>query len=97
MSNDLSKNHASHFVGSVDVNVDGSIDVNSPLVGRSIMDGLRRKFSTSDQMQEGDYLMDRSRILLKKHFQLITLDEKEAIRINIEELVSTIYMPQSAG
>lgn len=97
MSNNSSQNHASDSAGGIDVNVDGFIDVNSPLVGRSILDGLRRRFSTNDQMKEGDYLMDRSRNMLRKHLQLIEVDDQDTIRRSIDELVSITYMPQSVG
>lgn len=83
MANEVSPNIVPSYLlgGTIDVEVTG------PLVGRSIFDGLRRKFSTSGQMEKGDYLMDRSRELLRRHLQLIELEEQVAIRKKFDELV----------
>jgi hypothetical protein len=98
MANNVSQNHAPDFLGGVvEVTVGGVVDVTSPLIGRSIIDGLRTKFSPSGQMQEGDYFMDRSRDILKRHLQLIEVHQQDLIRLGIEKSVLTIYMPQSVG
>lgn len=78
MANKLSKNHASESFG-------GVIDVDGPLIGRSIIDGLRTKFSASGQLQRGDYFMDRSRELLRKHLQLMEVREQDIVRKKFEE------------
>jgi hypothetical protein len=61
------------------------IDVSGPLIGRSIIDSLRSKtLCTSIQMQQGDYFMDRSRVLLRRHLQLDSkFVSKNAIRENV--------------
>jgi len=51
-----------------------TVNVSSHLVGRSLIDGLRRSLSTSDQEELGDNFMDRSRDLLQRHLNLIELD-----------------------
>ena len=67
--------------GTVDVEVTG------PLIGRSIFDGLLGTFSTSGQMERGNYNMDRSRELLRRHFQLLEAGEHKIIRQQFDELV----------
>ena len=81
MANNVSQNHATENLGGVlEVSVGGVVEVSGPLIGRSIIDGLRRKFSAHDQIQEGDCLMDRSRELLRRHLQLMEVREQDAIR-----------------
>lgn len=85
MANNLSQNRPSEsFGGVVEVSVGGVIDVDGPLIGRSIIDGLRAKFSASGQMKKGDYFMDRSRELLRRHLQLMEVREQDTIRTNFE-------------
>ena len=86
-SNNVPLNHAPSGFGGVDVNVEGFVDVNTPLVGKSIIDGLWGKFSTSSQLQQGDFLMDRSRNLLRRHLHLIEVNDQDTIRKKIDELV----------
>lgn len=83
MANEVSLNNVPNYLlgGTIDV------EVISPLVGRSIFDGLRRKLSTSGQMEKGDYFMDRSRELLRRHLQLIELEEQDTIRQKFDEFV----------
>jgi len=83
MANGVSQSYAPS--GVVEVIVGGTIDVSGPLVGRSIIDGLRKKFSPSGQVQEGDDLMDRSRDLLRRHLQLMEVNDQDAIRKKIDE------------
>jgi hypothetical protein len=94
MDNNVSQNHASELLGGVlDVSVGpvgGVVEVAGPLIGRSIIDGLRTTFSASGQMKKGDYFMDRSRELLRRHLQLMEVDEQDAIRAQFDELVETI-------
>jgi hypothetical protein len=75
-------------------NPDKPVDVTSPFIGRSILDGLRTNFSSNNLMQEGDDLMDRSRVLLNRHIQLIEVRDQAVIRRSIVESVKTIYVPQ---
>lgn len=80
--------HAPDVLGGVaEVAVNGVIEVTGPLIGRSIIDGLWKKISPRSQIQEGDYFMDRSRDLLRRHIQLIELREQDVISRNIHELV----------
>ena len=91
MANNISPNHPPDLLGGVvEVTIGGVVDVSSPLIGRSIIDGLRTKFSTGSQVQEGDYFMDRSRDLLRRHLQLIEVHQQDTIRLRIEELVQTV-------
>jgi hypothetical protein len=73
--------------GAAEVAVNGVVEVTGPLIGRNIIDGLWRKLSARSQIQDGDYFMDRSRDLLRRHLQLIELREKYAIGRSINELV----------
>jgi hypothetical protein len=80
--------HAPDVLGGVaEVGVNGVVEVTGPLIGRNIIDGLWRKLSPRSQIQEGDYFMDRSRDLLRRHIQLIELREKGTISRSINELV----------
>lgn len=98
MANKVSQNHTADNLGGVlEVSVGGVVEVSGPLVGRSIIDGLRRRFSAHDQLQEGDGFMDRSRDLLRMHLQLMEVREQDAIRKKFDTLVWAIYIPQSVG
>jgi hypothetical protein len=83
MASSISQNYAPS--GVLEVIVGGAIDVSGPLVGRSIIDGLRKRFSPNGQVQEGDDLMDRSRDLLRRHLQLMEINDQDAIRKKIDE------------
>lgn len=88
MANNVSQNHTPDLLGGAfEVNVGGVVEVTGPLIGWSIIDGLRRKFSASGQMEEGDYFMDRSRELLRRHLQLIEVNDQDTIRVNMDEFV----------
>lgn len=80
-------NHVPDLGGIHGVTIEGFVDVNSPLVGSSIFNGLWRKLSTSSQIQQGDYLVDRSRDLFRRHLQLIELHQHDVIWDTIDELV----------
>lgn len=94
MANDISPNHALDG-GFTEETVEGVVNVAGPLIGRSIIDGLRRKFFPSGLVQEGDILMDRSRDLLGRHFQLMEVHDQDTVRENVDQLISTIYISQS--
>lgn len=70
MSNTFSQNYAPGFVGGV--------------IGRSLIDSLRRRFTSSSLVQRGDYFMDQSRRLLQHHLQLIELHDQGIIHRNYE-------------
>jgi len=65
----------------------GAVEVSGPLLGRNLIDGLRKNFLTSGQKQQGDVLMDQSRELLQKHLWLLELQEQEDIGGHYKELV----------
>jgi hypothetical protein len=92
MANTVSPNNPPDVGGVFEVAVGGVVEVDSPLIGRSIIDGLRRKFSAGGQIKEGDYFMDRSRDLLRRHLQLIEVHDQDTIRLNIDEFVYSIYI-----
>lgn len=96
MANNVPPNHTPDG-GFIDETVGGVVDVAGPLIGRNIIDGLRRKFSPSGMVQEGDFLMDRSRDLLGRHLQLMDVRDHKAIRTSFDELNLTIYMSQPIG
>jgi hypothetical protein len=81
MSNNFSQNYAPQIVGSVVAEVAGG------LIGKNLIDSLRKSFTSSSQVERGDYFMDQSRVLLQNHLQLIELHEQGNIHRNYEELV----------
>jgi len=80
MSNNFSQNYAPELVGSV-------FGVAGDLVGRSLIDSLRKSFTSSSQEQRGDYFMDQSRVLLQNHLQLIELHDQTKILRKYQKLV----------
>jgi hypothetical protein len=82
MVNNNSKNHPSEveIVGGV-IEVTGSPD------GRRLISGLWRIFTTSYQVQKGDFLMDRSRGLLQRHLKRMRLEDQNIIRESYKEWV----------
>lgn len=89
-ANAVSPNHAPDLGGVFEVTVGGVVEVASPLIERSIIDGLWRKLSAGGQIREGDYFMDRSRDILRQHLQLIEVHDQDTIRLNIDEFVKSI-------
>jgi hypothetical protein len=67
------------------------VEVSGHVLGRSLIDGLRRNIFPSGQVEQGDHYMDRSRELLQKHLKLIQLHEKDTILDYYEELVWQIH------
>jgi hypothetical protein len=67
--------------------VGGVVGVTGHLIGKNLIDGLRRSFTSGGQAQLGDYFMDQSRVLLQNHLQLIELDERNRIRQSYQKLV----------
>jgi hypothetical protein len=63
------------------------VEVSGHVLGRSLIDGLRKNFFPSSQVEQGDHYMDRSRELLQRHLELIQLDEQNTIRDYYDELV----------
>jgi len=62
--------------------VEGVVEVTGHLLGRSVIDFLRRNLITSSQVEQGDELMDRSTVLLEQHLQLIELELQTQIRVH---------------
>jgi len=58
-----------------------SVEVADHLIGRSVIDGLRRSFTVEGQEQQGDELMKQSYELSEKHLELM----EHRSRIIIEE------------
>lgn len=86
MPDNASQSHSPDALGGVlEVTVDGVVNVSSSFIGRSIIDGLWRRLTVSSQIQEGDYFMDQSRLLLRRHLQLIEVREQDEIRQSIDE------------
>lgn len=80
MSNNISRNYAPDLIG-------GAVEVAGGVIGRSLIDSLRKSFTSSSQVQRGDYFMDQSRVLLQNHLQLIELYDQSIIHRNYERLV----------
>ena len=76
----------------IPVGAEGVIEVNAHLVGGSLIDSLRRTFTTDSQMEEGDFFMGRSRNLLHRHQQLMLVREKVAIRQHLVESVFKCFV-----
>jgi len=57
-----------------------TVNVSSHLIGRSLIDDLRRSVSISDQEDLGDDFMDQSRELLEKHMSLMELRTQQLVR-----------------
>ena len=64
-------------------------------MSNNVSDGPWTNFSTSSQMQQGNYYMDRSRELLMRHFQLFEAHQQDTIKLRIDELVQTIYITKN--
>jgi len=80
MSNNFSQNYAPQIAGSVVAEVAGG------LIGKNLIDSLRKRFTSSSQVQRGDHFMDQSRALLQDHLQMIERHEQSTIHRNYEEL-----------
>jgi len=80
MENDFLQNSAPHIVGSV-------IQVTGNLLGRTLIDDLRKRLSPRRQEERGDHFMDQSRELLQKHLKRIPADQQRAIRRSYDQFV----------
>jgi len=88
MEHNFSQDYAPHIVGSV-------FSVTGNLLGRSLIDGLRKRFSPRCQEQRGDYFKDQSRELLQKHLNIIPSDQQLTISDNYAQFVYKIHTTQS--
>jgi hypothetical protein len=84
MANNVSLNHAPD-AGFIEESAGGVVNVDGPLIGRSLIDSIRRKISPSVLVQDGDLIMDRSRDLLRRHFQLMEVRDQDEIRDSFDE------------
>jgi hypothetical protein len=83
MANNFSQNHTPNVLGGVELTVGGFVDVTGPPIGTK---GLWGDFTASTQIEEGDYLMDRSRDLLRRHLQMIEVHDQDTIRERIDKV-----------
>ena len=67
--------------------VGGIIQVAGNPDGRRLISGLWRIFTTSYQVQKGNFLMGRSRGLLQRHFKQMDSDDQNTIQEIYEEWV----------
>lgn len=73
-------------------NVGGrTIEITGRLDGKSLIGGLWRTFFTGTLVEDGDCLMQESRILLQTHFKLMRHEDQCLIRFNYDMLVSVIH------
>src|SRR5216683_275639 len=79
------ESHGPHIVEAV-------VEVAGHLLGRTVIDYLRKNLMTSRQVEQGDDYMDRSRELLQKHLQLMELDEQARVRDNYMKSVHNVCM-----
>ena len=68
----------------------GVFEVTSHLVGKSVVDSLRKNFTGDGKMRRGDFYMNQSRELLRRHLEIIRLDDKTAIQEKYAEWVSRV-------
>jgi len=87
----MDNNTFQNFPPAIDI-VGGTIEVTSHLDGRNLIGGLWRTFFTGSLMQDGDYFMDRSRTLLRRHLKLMQPQDRDVIRDNYDALVSGIHI-----
>jgi len=66
--------------------IESVVEVAGDFIGKSLMDSLRKSFSSSNQEQGGDYFMDQSRVLLQNHLQMIQLQQQIIIHRKYQKL-----------
>jgi len=62
--------------------------VSSHRIGKAIVDILRENFTGDGKMQRGDFYMNQSRELLRRHLEIIRRDDKPIIQEKYAEWVS---------
>jgi len=62
-------------------------EVASHLIGKAIVDILRENFTGDGKMQRGDFYMNQSRELLRRHVEIIRRDDKPIIQEKYAEWV----------
>jgi hypothetical protein len=79
------------------VSVEGDVEVNVRFGGWNPVDTLRGFFTIDSQMDQGDYLMDRSRHLLGKHLQLMEVEDQTIVRDSYTESVFNVCVALSCN
>jgi hypothetical protein len=74
--------------------VEGVVEVTGHLLGRSLIDFLRKNFITSGQVEQGDDFMDKSTVLLEQHLHLIQLEAQTRIRVSFILSVCSVCVRQ---
>jgi hypothetical protein len=72
-------NNSKNYPPEIEI-VGGVIEVTGSPDGRRLIGGLWKIFTTSYQVQKGDFLMDRSRGLLQRHQRRMELVDQTIIR-----------------
>jgi hypothetical protein len=72
-------NNSKNYPPEVEI-IGGVIEVTGSPDGRHLISGLWKIFTTSYQVQKGDFLMDRSRGLLQRHLKRMRLEDQNVIR-----------------
>jgi len=70
----------------------GVFEVASHLIGKAIVDSLRKNFTGDGKMQRGDLYMNQSRELLQRHLEIIKLDDKTIIQEKYAEWVRRVQV-----
>jgi hypothetical protein len=65
--------------------VGGFIEVVGSPNGKSLISGLLRIFTSSYQVQKGNFLMDQSRSLIQRHLKLMETDDQDVVEDTYEE------------
>jgi hypothetical protein len=85
-------NNSENYPPEIEI-IGGVIEVTPDV--RGLIGGLGN--TTSYQVQEGDFLMDRSRGLLQRHFRRIELLDQDIIRQTYEAWVRFRHITQSVN
>lgn len=80
MANDTPQNDTPQNLTYTPIGVQGVVEVSAHLVGNSLIDSLRRIFTTNSQIEQGDFLMDRSLDLLERHHRLMVRKDQKVVR-----------------
>ena len=64
--------------------------VASHRIGKAIVDSIRENFTGDGKMQRGDFYMNLSRELLRRHLEIIRRDDKPIIQEKYAEWVRCV-------
>jgi hypothetical protein len=65
----------------------GVFEVASHVLGRKVINSLRKNFTSNGKMRSGDFYMNQSREILQRHLQIMDLADQSTIRMKLTELV----------